>query len=124
MEEIEIVDDFMNKFEFRNYVNTMFYKHDYKKLKPDDERWSDDDFYNDNDLLVTKDGVTYTVQTYLNIIIGNTQLEETVRDMKKEKVYDALLVTNMIVDDDIRKKATEKNIVILDRNDFNQGIYD
>ena len=41
MEEIKIVDDFMNKFEFRNYVNTMFYKHDYKKLKPDDERWSD-----------------------------------------------------------------------------------
>ena len=74
-------------------------------------------------MLVTKDGVTYTVQTYLNIIIGNAQLEETVRDMKKEKVYDALLVTNMIVEDDIRKKAVEKNIVILDRKDFEHGIY-
>ncbi len=32
-------------------------------------------------------------------------------------------VSNLYVDDEIKKKAEEKNITILDRHEFERGIY-
>ena len=124
MEEIKIVDNYMDEREFRNYIGTMFYKHGYSKIKIDDSRVSDNNKINDNDMLVTKDGIKYTVQTYLNTKIGDEQIEETLEDMLKEKVMYGLIVTNFYIDKDVKKKALEKNIVILDRKEFEEGIYD
>ena len=123
MEEITIVDNYMDDREFRNYVSTMFYKHDYNPIEIDDERVSDKNKKNDNDMLVTKDGIKYTVQTYLNIKIGDKQIEETLEDMLKEKVMYGLIVTNFYVNKTVKKSALEKNITILDRKEFEQGIY-
>ena len=124
MKEINIVDNYMDEREFRNYIHTMFYKHKYHPISIDDVRLSDRDKKNDNDLLVTKNNITYTVQTYLNKEIGDKQIEETFKDMDKEKVSHGIIVTNYYVAEDTKKKASKKNITILDRSVFEEGIYD
>ena len=124
MEEIKIVGKYMDKREFRNYVYTMFYKHKYYiPISIDDVRLSDEDEINDNDLLVIKNNTTYTVQTYLNKKIGNKQIEETLKDMDKENVSHGIIVTNYFVDNNIKNKAKKNNITILDRAEFEDGIY-
>ena len=123
MEEIKIVDKFMDEREFRNYVHAMFYKHDYHPITIDDVRIADEDIENNNDLLVKKDNIRYTVQTYLNTKIGEKQIEETIEDMKKEKVLHGIMVTNFTVSDNVKKEALEKGITILDRSEFEKGIY-
>ena len=123
MKEIKIVDNYMDEREFRNYVNTMFYKHKYNLIEIEDVRLADKDKENDNDILVAKDGITYTVQTYLNTKIGRKEIEETLQDFEKEKVLNGIIVTNYYVDKDIKEEALTKNIIILDRKEFEQGIY-
>ena len=123
MEEIKIVDNYMDEREFRNYVNTMLNKHKYNLIEIEDTRLADKDKENDNDILVAKDGITYTVQTYLNTKIGRKEIEETLQDFEKEKVLNGIIVTNYFVDKDIKEEALTKNIIILDRKEFEQGIY-
>ena len=123
MEEIEIINKYMDEREFRNYVNTMLYKHKYNLIEIEDVRLSDKDKTNDNDILISKDNITYTVQTYLNTKIGEKQIEETLEDFEKEKVLNGIIVTNYYVDDNIKEKAQEKNIIILDKKEFEKGIY-
>ena len=123
MEEIKIVDKYMDEREFRNYVNTMFYKHNYSLVGIDDTRLSDKDKENDNDILVSKNNITYTVQTYLNTKIGKKEIEDTLKDFEKEKVINGIIVTNYSVNNDIKDEALTKNIIILDRKDFENGIY-
>ena len=124
MEEIKIVDKYIDDREFRNYINTMFYKHGYNPTEPDDARIADGDKTNDNDLLVIKDGMKYTVQTYLNTKIGEKQIKETLKDMDEEGLAYGLIVTNFYVDKETKKKASKQNITILDRSEFEEGIYD
>ena len=123
MEEIKIVDKYMDEREFRNYVNTMLNKHNYSLIEIEDVRLSDKDEENDNDILVSKNNTTYTVQTYLNTKIGKKEIEDTLQDFEKEKVLNGIIVTNYYVDKDIKEEALEKNIIILDRKEFEQGIY-
>ena len=123
MEEIKIVDKYMDEREFRNYVNTMLNKHNYNLIEIEDVRISDKDEENNNDILVSKDNTTYTVQTYLNTKIGKKEIEDTLQDFEKEKVLNGIIVTNYYVDKDIKEEALEKNIIILDRKEFENGIY-
>ena len=123
MEEIKIVDKYMDEREFRNYVNTMLNKHNYNLIEIEDVRLSDKDEENNNDILVSKDNTTYTVQTYLNTKIGKKEIEDTLQDFEKEKVLNGIIVTNYYVDKDIKEEALEKNIIILDRKEFENGIY-
>lgn len=69
------------------------------------------------------DGKRYTVQTYLNTKISDKEIEETAEDMLKEKLEYGLIVTNFHVGKVVREKALEKNIIILDRKVFEDGIY-
>ena len=123
MEEIKIVDNYMDEREFRNYINTMFYKHNYQIVTIDDVRISDKNKKNDNDIIVTKDNIKYTVQTYLNTKINDSHIEETKKDILKENVLHGIIVTNYYVDDDLKRKALKDNITILDRKEFEKGIY-
>lgn len=124
MEEIKIVDKYMDKREFRNYVNTMFYKKHYDYLAIDDVRVCDEDDINDNDQIVTKDGVRYTAQSFLNTKIKEKHIKETIKDMEKENVNHGLIITNFYADDEMKDLALENNIMILDRSEFEDGIYD
>ena len=123
MEEIKIVDKYMDEREFRNYVNTMLNKHNYNLIEIEDVRLSDKDEENNNDILVSKDNTTYTVQTYLNTKIGKKEIEDTLQDFEKEKVLNGIIVTNYYVNKDIKEEALTKNIIILDRKEFENGIY-
>lgn len=123
MEELDIVKDFMDDREFRNYVHTMFYKNNFKYIRLDDSRVSDEYPENDNDIKVTKDGIKYTVQTYKNTRITDKQIEETVEDMKKEKLEHGIIVTNYNVSEETQSAAKKLNIEIYDRQKFEKGIY-
>ena len=123
MEEIKIIDNFMDKREFRNYVYTMLHNNNYNPITIDDERISDDIKKNDNDLLATKDNKKYTVQTFLNKPITDKQIEETKKDMEKENVLYGLIVTNMEVDKKTKEKAEKSRITILDKSNLKKGIY-
>ena len=123
MEELNIVKNYMDRREFRNYVTTMLSKHNYEIIKIDDVRISDEDKYNNNDIIVKKDNKKYTVQTYLNTPITDKHIEATLKDMDKENVSYGLIVTNFNVNKDIKNKAQKQQITILDREDFGNGIY-
>ena len=124
MEELKIVKNYMDEFEFRNYVYTMLHKNGYSPITVDDERVSDETELNDNDLLATKDNKKFTVQTYLNTSITDKHIEETLKDMDKENVSYGLIVTNFTVNKEIKEKASKKHIIILDKSKFKDGIYD
>ena len=113
----------MDDREFRNYVHAMFYKNGFKYLSLDDSRVSDEYPENNNDIKVTRDGKRYDVQTYLNTKISDKELEETEEDMIKEKLEYGIIVTNFHAGKAIREKALEKNIIILDREVFEDGVY-
>ena len=124
MEEIKIADLFMDDREFRNYVNSMLRKYGYVRFYIDDPRLADEEAENNNDIRVTKDDMRYTVQTYLNTDIGEKEINDTLEDMGNEGLKYGLIVTNMIVSDDIRKEAINMHIRILDRKDFDKDIYE
>ena len=123
MEELKIVKKFMDDREFRNYVHTMFYKNNFKYIRLDDSRVSDEYPENDNDIKVTKDGKKYTVQTYRNGIIRSKRIQETLDDMKKEKLEHGIIVTNYNVCKKTKSAAKKLNIEIYDRQKFEKGVY-
>ena len=124
MEDIKVIDLSMDDREFRNYVNTMLRKHGYVRFYMDDSRVSDEEFDNNNDIKVSKDGMRYDVQTYLNTEIGEKEINDTLEDMGNEGLRYGLIVTNMIVNDEVKKKAINMHIRILDRKDFDENIYE
>ena len=124
MDDIKVIDFYMDDREFRNYVNTMLRKHGYVRFKIDDTRTSDEDFENNNDIKVTKDDMRYDVQTYLNTEIGEKEINETLEDMGNEGLKYGLIVTNMMVNDEVKKEAINMHIRILDRKDFDENIYE
>lgn len=115
MDNIKIIDNFLNDVEFRNYVDTLLMKMGYANVSVDDPRLADKNKSNDNDLLAEKDGIKYTVQTFLNILITEKQVNEAIRDIKKEKVDRAIIVTNKNVDKKTKEYAKENNVDIWDR---------
>lgn len=124
MEDIKVIDLSMDDREFRNYVNTMLRKHGYVRFYMDDSRVSDEEFDNNNDIKVSKDGMRYDVQTYLNTEIGEKEINDTLEDMGNEGLKYGLIVTNMIVTDEVKKEAINMHIRILDRKDFDENIYE
>lgn len=124
MEDIKVIDLSMDDREFRNYVNTMLRKHGYVRFYMDDARVSDEEFDNNNDIKVSKDGMRYYVQTYHNTEIGEKEINDTLKDMGNEGLKYGLIVTNMIVNDEVKKEAINMHIRILDRNDFDENIYE
>lgn len=122
MNDIDIIENFMNSFEFRNYVMSVLIKHDYTPVIPDDERVSDDDPKNDNDMLARKGDSLYTVQTFLNKKVTIREIEETVVDMKKENVSYGIIITNDNVSVNAIHEAELRNIRIIYDEDFEKYI--
>ena len=124
MEDIKVIDLYMDDREFRNYVNTMLRKYGYVRFYMDDARVSDEEFDNNNDIKVSKEGMRYDVQTYLNTEIGEKEINDTLEDMGNEGLKYGLIVTNMIVNDEVKKEAINMHIRVLDRKDFDENIYE
>jgi hypothetical protein len=92
-----IIDKFLDGREFRNYSSSWLEKLGFEKIKIEDPRLSDNDPRNDNDIYAKKDGKEYTIQTFLNRELTQKEIDETIEDMKKEKVENGVIVTNMEV---------------------------
>ena len=118
MKDISIIDNFLDDREFRNYICSLLPKFGFNDVEIEDVRVSDTEAINDNDVIAIKNDMKYTVQTYLNKIITEKEINETVLDMDKENVSFGLIVSNKSVDQDIRKLALESGIEIIDRDDL------
>ena len=118
MVDANIIDNFIDEREFRNYIVNMLPKLGYDLLNIDDVRTSDVYEYNDNDLIVSKEDFRYTVQVYLNTTINEKEITDTLADMYEEGVSRALIIVNKPVDKDVKNLANEKNITIIDRDEI------
>ena len=115
MEELMVIDSFMDDREFRNYIGTLLKNRGYTDVLIEDSRIADGRSDNDNDLLVRYEGRTYTVQTFLNREITAREIIETAQDIDIENADGGILITNTAVSEDVKKLAGEKQVEIWDR---------
>ena len=112
MKDLEIIDNYVDDREFRNYVSSLLEAKGFKRIVMDDTTLADEDSINDNDILAEKDGMKYTVQTFLNVDITEKEIEETLKDVDHENVGYGILVTNKEVSDNVKELAKEKGVEI------------
>lgn len=110
-----IIDNFIDDREFRNYSIGLLPKFGFELISIDDERISDEDIKNNNDILARKDGRRYAIQTYLNKDITLEELNEAIIDKLLEHTSYALIITNKCIDKDVKDKALSRNITLIDR---------
>ena len=115
MKDLFIIDNYVDEREFRNYINSLLLEKGYIKVTIDDVRIADRDKYNDNDILAKKGEIYYTIQTFLNTDINKKQIDETLKDMDKEKVSAGIIITNNYVSEEVREYANSKLIQVWDR---------
>lgn len=115
MKDLFIIDNYVDEREFRNYINFLLLEKGYIKVTIDDVRIADKDKYNDNDILAKKGEIYYTIQTFLNTDINKKQIDETLKDMDKEKVSAGIIITNNYVSEEVREYANSKLIQVWDR---------
>ena len=118
MKDVSIIDNFVDDREYRNYISNLLPKLGFRDVEIEDVRLSDIEKINDNDMIGYKNNMKYTIQTFLNRIITKKEIEETILDMKYEKVSFGAIITNKPVDKDIKDRAFEEGIEIIDRDDL------
>ena len=122
MNVILIINKYLDDREFRNYCSYWITKLGYKNIEIEDPRVSDGIKKNDNDFFANKGKKRYTVQTFLNKEVTEKEVNETIKDMIKEKVDNGLIITNKDVSPEFRKFAKEKSIEIIDKKKFTEEI--
>ena len=118
MNDSNIIDNFIDDREFRNYVVSLLSRFGFELISIDDERISDEDIKNNNDVLARKDGRRYAIQTYLNKDITLDELNDAIIDKLLEHTSYALIITNKCIDKDVKEKALSRNITLIDREDL------
>ena len=118
MTDSNIIDNFIDDREFRNYAISLLSNFGYELISIDDERISDEDIKNNNDILARKDGRRYAIQTYLNKDITLDELNDAIIDKLLEHTSYALIITNKCIDKDVKEKALSRNITLIDREDL------
>lgn len=122
MQDLFIIDNYVDEREFRNYINSLFIKKGYNRVTIDDVRISDSNKLNDNDILIKRGEIYYTVQIYLNTDITLKHINETLKDMEQEKVSAGIIITNNYVDNKMKEKANSNMIQIWDRLELEKEI--
>lgn len=115
MKDLLIIDQFLDDREFRNYVHSILIKNQFTNVAIEDARLADKSRINDNDILAIKNGLIYTVQTFLNKEVTKKEVNETIKDMKKERVQNGLIVSNKEVNKNVKEMAKKNGIEIWDR---------
>ncbi len=116
MNDLFIIDNYVDEREFRNYINKLLLKNGYVRVTIDDAWIADLDKFNDNDMIAKKGELYFTIQTYLNTNIGEKEINETLKDMQDEKISAGIIITNNYVLNAVKEKANEKLIQIWDRS--------
>ena len=122
MNDLNIIDNYVDPREFRNYINSLFIKKGYERVTIDDPRLADRDELNDNDIFVKKGEIYYTVQVYLNEEIDSKHIVDIVEDMRREDVSAGIIITNTEVSTDMKDYANKKLIQIWDRIELEKDI--
>lgn len=122
MNDLFIIDNYVDEREFRNYINELLKKKGYQRIRLDDTRISDRDKINDNDIFAKKGEIYYTIQVFLNENITQKHINETLKDMEKEHVSAGIIVTNNCVSIENKDYANQKLIQIWDRTELEKDI--
>ncbi len=122
MNDLNIIDNYVDPREFRNYINSLFIKKGYERVTIDDPRLADRDSLNDNDIFVKKGEIYYTVGVYLNEEIDSKHIVDIVEDMRREDVSAGIIITNTEVSTDMKDYANKKLIQIWDRIELEKDI--
>lgn len=122
MNDLFIIDNYVDEREFRNYINSLLKKKGYERISIDDPRIADHDKFNDNDIIAKKGELYFTIQTYLNTNIGEKQIKETLEDIQYEKISTGIIITNNYVDNKIKDYANKNLIQIWDRSELEKDI--
>ena len=118
MNDLFIIDNYVDEREFRNYINEVLKHKGYEKVLMDDVRISDNTKLNDNDIIAKKGEIYYTIQVFLNKDITKRQIDETLNDMAKEKVSSGIIITNNYVSTKEKEYANSMLIQIWDRTEL------
>ena len=118
MKDMSIIDNFLDEREFRNYIYSLLPSLGFENILIDDVRVSDLKEINDNDIKAERNGLRYTIQTFLNTDITKKEIDETIEDMLNERVSLAAIITNRHVDQDVKDMAWEHSVEIIDRDDL------
>ncbi len=122
MNDLFIIDNYVNEREFRNYINELLKKKGYERVVIDDIRIADKDKINDNDIIAKKGELYYTIQVFLNTDITRKHINETLKDMEKESISAGIIITNNYVNPKEKEYANEKLIQIWDRMELEKEI--
>ena len=122
MNDLFIIDNYVDEREFRNYINELLKKKGYERINIDDVRIADNDKINDNDIIAKKGEIYYTIQVFLNKDINKKQIDETLKDMTNEKVSAGIIITNNYVSPEEKDYANKLLIQIWDRTELEKEI--
>ena len=122
MNDLFIIDNYVDEREFRNYINELLKEKGYERITIDDVRISDHDKLNDNDIIAKKGEIYYTIQTFLNTNITKKHINETLKDMEKENISAGIIITNNYVSTFDKDYANTKLIQIWDRAELEKTI--
>lgn len=122
MNDLFIIDNYVDEREFRNYINELLKKKGYERINIDDVRIADNDKINDNDIIAKKGEIYYTIQVFLNKDITKKQIDETLKDMTNEKVSAGIIITNNYVSPEEKDYANKLLIQIWDRTELEKEI--
>lgn len=115
MDDLMIIDSFLDEREFRNYIASFLRERGFSNVRIEDSRTADGFLDNDNDLLAEMDGKTYSVQTFLNREITKKEVYETIADTDIENADGGILITNMEVTDEVKGYAAKNNVEVWDK---------
>ncbi len=115
MNDLFIIDNYVDEREFRNYINELLKNKGYERVIIDDVRIADRDKINDNDIIAKKGEIYYTIQVFLNKNITKKEIDETLNDMEKENISAGIIITNNYVSPEEKDYANNKLIQIWDR---------
>ena len=115
MNDLFIIDNYVDEREFRNYINEVLKNKGYERIIIDDVRIADQNKINDNDIIAKKGEIYYTIQVFLNKNITKRQIDETLQDMTKENISAGIIITNNYVSNEEKNYANQKLIQIWDR---------
>lgn len=122
MNDLFIIDNYVDEREFRNYINELLKKKGYHRVLIDDVRIADSNKINDNDIIAKKGEIYYTIQVFLNKNITKKEIDETLNDMAKENVSAGIIITNNYVSTEEKDYANNKLIQIWDRMELEKEI--
>ena len=122
MNDLFIIDNYVDEREFRNYINELLKRKGYERINIDDVRIADSDKINDNDIIAKKGEIYYTIQVFLNKDITKKQIDETLKDMTNEKVSAGIIITNNYVSPEEKDYANKLLIQIWDRTELEKEI--